>query len=438
MSRSRFTLGYDHHNMVPAAVGDATVKVIWKTEDGIMHCYGTTVPTDGTAGYASGCIFHHSDADVLFSGVVDSGDATSLLDATLTATFDTNDELVGLYVINERNETLGLITDYAQSTGDITVADWTDYAGTAVSNAAPKLPVAGDAFKVLRTSSRVAVYINTGNRASGCKFKPMVDSGGGGYADADRQTGPSNMWDDAPLLEVILDPTKGCYMFEDFIDSLTAAETGGTLTQTAGSGTFTDDPASAGGIMVLDNAANTANHSTNLAWINMQCKPGVGTHIFFEVRAKMGVDDGGVFIGLADDSSTDITGSGTVVVNTDHAGFFRDTATGAAAMGHQACDGSNVTTSDTTIADVDKDLFETFGIHIFGDGDTAGDYVKFYHKGALVATVTDADGGGDDGVPDAVICPTLAIDNIGDTTQQTLTIDWMRVLVYNTAGGVRA
>ena len=433
MGRDRFTKGYDHENMVPALAGITTPKTIWRTEDGVMISYGTTVPADGTSGYAPGCTFHHTDADVLFSGAVDSGDATSLIDATLTATFDTNDELVGLYVINERNVTMGLITDYAQSTGDITVADWTDYAGTAVSNAAPNLPLASDAFKVLRVSTRTAVYVNTGDRARGCKFRPLVDSYAGSYAIADMHKGPSSlMWDDAPLLEVMLDPTKGYYVFEDFLNSLTAAETGGTLS-TSTAGTFTDDPTAAGGVMVLDNAANTANIQTNLAWINMQCLPGVGTHILFEARVQVGVDTGGLFIGLHDDSTTDpLTAS--INTNTDHAGFFRDEGMGTAAVGTQACDGSGITSSDTTIADVDKDVYETFGIHIFGDGDTAGDYVKFYHKGALVATAIDADGGGDDGVPDAVICPTFAIDNMGDTIQSKLTIDWMRLLVYNATG----
>lgn len=298
-------------------------------------------------------------------------------------------------------------------------------------------------------SAGTMVYINEGSGIS-CDFNLLfTESNTGGLIDAIEaadlataadDTGPSPLiWDDAPVLEVMLDPGKGIYVFEDFLNSLTAAETGGTLTQTTGSGTFTDDPASSGGIMVLDNAANTANHATNLAWVNMQCEPGVGTHIYFECRIKVGVDDGGLFIGLADDSTTDITGSGTIVVNTDHVGFFRDTGTTAAKIGHQACDGTNVTTADTTIADCDKDAFETFGIHMFGDGDTALDYVKFYHNGALVATVTDTDGGGNDGIPDAVICPTLAVDNIGDTTQMKLTIDWMRLLVYNaTSGTARA
>lgn len=45
---------------------------------GITRAHGTTVPTDATAGFAPGCIFHHTDgsgaADVLFVNV---GDADS-------------------------------------------------------------------------------------------------------------------------------------------------------------------------------------------------------------------------------------------------------------------------------------------------------------------------------------------------------------------------
>jgi len=43
--------------MTPAPAGTATVQTIFKSEDGILLCYGTTKPTDGTAGYAEGCKF---------------------------------------------------------------------------------------------------------------------------------------------------------------------------------------------------------------------------------------------------------------------------------------------------------------------------------------------------------------------------------------------
>jgi len=54
-------IGDKLENMVPAPAGEATARAIYTTEDGILICYGTTKPTDGTAGYATGCIFIHTD-----------------------------------------------------------------------------------------------------------------------------------------------------------------------------------------------------------------------------------------------------------------------------------------------------------------------------------------------------------------------------------------
>ena len=366
MSRTRYTLPFDLHNMVPGPASKAAVQIIYNSEDGIMLAYGDTVPA-AASGYASGCVFIHND-----------GSAGSMLYANDGNATTSNFEVIG-----------------TPNNVDVLMADGTNIED-AITTAYPNATAAGG-------------------------------------------SGPSPLlWDDVPLLDLSLDPSKGYVLFEDFNAMLTQAEVAATLTQNTGSGTFTDDPTVAGGVGVLDNAANTANLATTIQFLAMQCKPGVGTHIVFEARVKVGVDDGGVFIGMADDASTDPLASGTIVTNADHAVFFRDTGTGAAAMGTQACDGSGITTSDTTITDVDITAYETFGIHIFGDGDTAGDYVKFYHEGVLVATATDADGGGNDGVPDAVICPTFQVDNIGDTTQQLLKIDWMRVACYNaTAGTVR-
>jgi hypothetical protein len=43
------------------------------TEDGLMLASGKTVPTDGTAGYAHGCLFIHTDGtshtDALYSNI---------------------------------------------------------------------------------------------------------------------------------------------------------------------------------------------------------------------------------------------------------------------------------------------------------------------------------------------------------------------------------
>ena len=47
--------------MVPAPAGVAVPQNIFKSEDGILLCYGITRPVDEATGYAPGCIFIHTD-----------------------------------------------------------------------------------------------------------------------------------------------------------------------------------------------------------------------------------------------------------------------------------------------------------------------------------------------------------------------------------------
>lgn len=49
-------------NMLPGKAGTTTPKVIFESEDGILICYGKTVPTDASTGYSPGCLFIHVDA----------------------------------------------------------------------------------------------------------------------------------------------------------------------------------------------------------------------------------------------------------------------------------------------------------------------------------------------------------------------------------------
>lgn len=53
---SEYTVGFELNNMIAAPLGVATPKVIFKSEDGILLCYGTAKPTDADEGYAPGCI----------------------------------------------------------------------------------------------------------------------------------------------------------------------------------------------------------------------------------------------------------------------------------------------------------------------------------------------------------------------------------------------
>ena len=75
---TRGNIGVTLNEMSPAPAGAATPKVIFKSTDGIMLCYGTTKPTDASAGYAKGCIFIHVDgsgrADMIY---VNDGSNTS-------------------------------------------------------------------------------------------------------------------------------------------------------------------------------------------------------------------------------------------------------------------------------------------------------------------------------------------------------------------------
>lgn len=83
-------------------------------------------------------------ATIETTGTVDSGDATSLIDATLADTYDTDDEIVGYYVYDQTQEIYAAITAYTATTGDITVAAWLDYNDDSSSST----PTAGDSFSI--------------------------------------------------------------------------------------------------------------------------------------------------------------------------------------------------------------------------------------------------------------------------------------------------
>lgn len=44
---------------------------------GILQAYGVTPPTDGDAGYATGCIFHHTDGGDNTAAYINIGNTTS-------------------------------------------------------------------------------------------------------------------------------------------------------------------------------------------------------------------------------------------------------------------------------------------------------------------------------------------------------------------------
>lgn len=83
-------------------------------------------------------------ATVETTGTVDSGSSTTLVDATLSDTYDTDDDVNGYYVYDITKEIYALITDYATATGTVTVAAWLNYDETASS----ETPAASDSFSI--------------------------------------------------------------------------------------------------------------------------------------------------------------------------------------------------------------------------------------------------------------------------------------------------
>ncbi len=349
---SEFNLAWEHDNMIPGPVPASAARKIYSVEGAsdkmALEAYGTTVPTDGTTGFAPGCTFKKTDGAL----------------------------------------------------------------GT-------------------------ALYINEGTETS-CVFNPVATAT---LADTAAGVGPSPLiWDGAPLLEVMLDPAKGFHHFEDFMlpDVYATTVLNGGLLFTivaGGSGTVAALTTAQGGVLELDTAGDAADDGAIVQFPGMQVLPQPGQVIYFEARVKMDMDDGDAFIGLSDTASvTNMLGTGTVVTNKDHAAFFRDDGVADANIGAQACDGTDITSEDDVVTDIDKTAYVKYGIVITGDGDTAGDNVKFYVNGVLVKTVTDTDGTGDEGVPDGLIAPTFQI-NAHTNASDVMTIDWFRFLTYHATNG---
>lgn len=80
--------GDDHARMVADRAGVATPRTVWKTEDGIEDCRGTTVPTDASEGYAPGCDFRDitNGAKYINEGTKASADFNKVLTTTQAST----------------------------------------------------------------------------------------------------------------------------------------------------------------------------------------------------------------------------------------------------------------------------------------------------------------------------------------------------------------
>ncbi len=343
---------------------------------GILFDHGKTVPTDGVSDFAPGCIFQHTDGGADTSLYINQGTLAS-------ANFDPVDVGALLATNIPVVDTAGWFTD---------------------TNAEGVLAEIGELL--------------------------LANAG------APHRTGPSPLiWNNAPLLDAMLDPTKGFYMFDDFTMygglSLTgdASQDGLTFTE-RNPGSLANDPAIPGGVLVLDSTANTVDLGGTLQFVGMQCEPLTGTTIRLEWRCMVNEDGGQCFMGICDDSMTAPISSSDALVANDLAGFYRSTDTTDAKWSAGCADGASKDETHDVATSV-KTTYHKYGIVISGIGAVSGSTVKYYFDGVLVNTTTDiAD------IPLLLMCPCFQMDGDG-TDRVAMKIDWLRILVSHATGGMR-
>lgn len=335
MGARRANIGYHLHNMIAAKAGIVTPYIIFKSEDGVLLCYGTTVPTTVNT-YAAGCILIKvgATADVLY--------------------------------VNK---------------------------GTFASPSFERI-------------------VNTNDIVSEIESDYLGGTAGG--------TGPSPLiWDGAPVLQTILDPTDRFYYFNDFlgeIDSTTGD--GWTLTATT-TGTIAG-VAEEGGAIIFDSAGNTtADDGIEAQLKNCMVKPVAGTTIYFEARVKMkNTGDDQYYIGLAG-VDTSLMATGVVDDVVDKCGFFRDS--GIVPADDKLSTIISRTSTENESADeasVADNTYVKLGFVINGLTD-----VKFYVDGVLVQTNTTTAS-----IPNAVMCLSFVAKVEQTSADAELTVDWVRIL----------
>lgn len=277
------------------------------------------------------------------------------------------------------------------------------------------------------------LYVNQGSQSS-CDFDAIgdrVDAAFPAFGTAALR-GPSPLiWGGAPLLDVILDPTKGIYYWNDFdrYGGMSIADNGSynDLTYTERTdGLLANMPTIPGGIVKLDSIATTADQGATMQILGLQIEPLTGTTIRMEWRCLVDDDAGQCFLGLCDDSITAPVTSSDAITTNDHAGFYRDAGTGSAGWTVGCGDGGSVEEEDDACTST-KTVYHKFGLVLEGIGAVAGSTCKFYFDGVLVFTTTDIDD-----LPLLLMCPAFQMDAGG--VNVIMLMDWLRILVSHPTG----
>jgi len=229
-------------------------------------------------------------------------------------------------------------------------------------------------------------------------------------------TGPSPLiWDAAPILATLLNPTDNFYYFDDFLGPIDVTTGDGwTLTQSNSTGTISGLATDPGGVLVVNSVGSTADDSINAQLTNCLFKPAAGVTIRFEARVNMTDATQQFYLGLAGVDTT-LMASGVVDDVVDKCGFFHHAASTDNKIS-SIC--SRTSTEDATV-DVAANVNNTYvKLGFVIDGLTS---VKFYVNGALVETGTTTAA-----IPNAVMC--LSAFAGYESAAGVMHIDWVRIL----------
>lgn len=339
---------------------------------GILFDWGTTVPTAGRADYAPGAIFQKIDGSADTVMYVNEGTLTSCdFQAATAATI------------------AALKSDLAKATTPggaslVGVFDTADYWSAATVEA-----ILAELGELL--------------------FKPSGTAVG---------LGPSPLiWDDCPILEMLVDPTVGFHFFDDYMGPIDVTTLDGFIITALNSGVISAVQTVPGGVLLVDSAGFNANDDgVNVQLPNCMVIPAVGTTIRFEARVAMkdtGTDQ--YFIGLAGIDTTLIAG-GVLDDTVDKVGFFRHAATTADKLSvvTARADAEDIDADKATVAD---NTYVKLGFVI--DGLTS---VEWYvngvsiHKSEVTAHIANA-----------VMCLSYVAQVEQNAVDAELSVDWVRI-----------
>lgn len=281
-------------------------------------------------------------------------------------------------------------------------------------------------FNALATAENLATVASSAEVAAAVDEPELVDrlelTGLSGTAAG---AGPSPLiWDEAKLLEVMLDPTAGFYYFNDYLGELDITTTDGYVITQVTSGGIAPVADEDGGVLFVSSEANAgADDGVNVQLTNCMFKPLAGRTIRFEARVK--VNDNSALTGQF---AIGLAGVDTTVIA---AGVLDDTVDKALWFHHGAstADKMSVCAARTSAEDIDADKATTVDdtyikLGFVIDGVTS---IKWYANGALVHTSAEAAN-----IPNAVMCLTYVAQTEGAAKDAEMSVDWVRILQEGT------